>query len=72
MVTSLSFTNGRRDTIKPPASEVPAAPAVEAAPAPALETPPATEPTAEPASSGPRAEQRRGLLSRIPGLGGDK
>ncbi|MGH6999795.1 MAG: outer membrane protein assembly factor BamD, partial [Phenylobacterium sp.] len=76
LVSRLPFVKDKDATIKPPVSEAPAAPTPEATPmteaAPAVEAPAASVPAAEPAPSAPKAEQRRGLLSRIPGLGGDK
>ena len=56
-------------TIKPPAGDQGPAPAAEAAPA-TLQAPPAEadRPAAEEAK--PTPKKKRGLLSRIPGLGG--
>ncbi len=69
LVSHLPFVKDKDATIKPPAADAAPAEVPAAEPSPALEAPPtaanvATAP-AEPA-------QRRGLLSRIPGLGGGK
>lgn len=69
LVSRLPFAKDKDATIKPPQSDGPPPPAADAAPAPTLETPPAA---AAPAQAAPKAEKRGGLLSRIPGLGGDK
>ncbi len=74
LVSRLPFVKDKDTTIKPPQGDLPPPPAVDqptAAPAPAAEPAPATEPTSQPAPE-PQAEKRGGLLSRIPGLGGEK
>ena len=74
LVSRLPFTKDKDTTIKPPVSEAPPVPVSEAAPAPAAAAPAPAEPApaADPAPIKPKAEKSGGLLSRIPGLGGDK
>ncbi len=70
LVSRLPFVKDKDATIKPPAGDQGPAPAAEAA-APTLQAPPAEadKPAADEAKPAPK--KKRGLLSRIPGLGGD-
>jgi outer membrane protein assembly factor BamD len=70
LVSRLPFVKDKDATIKPPAGDQGPAPAAETA-APTLQAPPAEaeKPAAEEAKPAPK--KKRGLLSRIPGLGGD-
>ncbi len=64
----MPFVKDKDATIRPPAADAAPAEVPAAEPPPALETPPtATNETPAPAEPA----RRRGLLSRIPGLGGD-
>lgn len=76
LVSRLPFTKDKDATIKPPASEAPPPPVGETSPSSTVEFPPATSaepaPAAEPTPSTPKSEKHSGLLSRIPGFGGDK
>ena len=67
LVSHLPFVKDKDATIKPPAADD--APAAEAQARPEAASAPAAEPEAAPA---PAPKKKRGLLSRIPGLGGDK
>ena len=68
LVSHLPFVKDKDATIKPPAADE--APTAEAqTPAQAAAAPAAAEPEAAPQ---PAPKKKRGLLSRIPGLGGDK
>lgn len=74
LVSRLPFVKDKEATIRPPADAPEAAPAPDAAPVAAPEPNLAPEPSA--AAEQPQAEAKPqrsgGLLSRIPGLGGDK
>jgi outer membrane protein assembly factor BamD len=67
LVSHLPFVKDKDATIKPPVADD--APAAEAQAQPEAASAPAAEPEAAPA---PAPKKKRGLLSRIPGLGGDK
>ncbi len=69
LVSRLPFVKDKDATIKPPAADVAPAEVPAAEPSPALETPPTA---ANEATAPAEPAKRRGLLSRIPGLGGDK
>ena len=70
LVSRLPFVKDKDATIKPPAGDQGPAPAAEAA-APTLQAPPAEADTPAADEAKPAPKKKRGLLSRIPGLGGD-
>ncbi|MBP6877185.1 MAG: outer membrane protein assembly factor BamD [Phenylobacterium sp.] len=68
LVSRLPFVKDKDATIKPPAADAVPAEVPAAEPSPALETPPTA---ANEATAPAEPAKRRGLLSRIPGLGGE-